>query len=156
MIVGREQGPAGGNVVQKLDHGPGNGKAVERGGTTADLIEDDQRTVGCLIEDAGRLHHLDHECGAAARKIIGSTHTREQPVDHADMSEARRYERPHLRQHGDQGVLAQERRFAGHVRAGDQPDPRLGDFIETRGDIRVNTAKNAVVLDEVSTTTPFE
>ena len=34
----------------------------------------------------------------------------------------RRHERAHLRQHGDQRVLAQEGRFAGHVRAGEEPD----------------------------------
>ena len=35
---------------------------------------------------------------------------------------ARRHEAAHLRQHGDQRVLAQKGRFARHVRAGDQPD----------------------------------
>ena len=34
----------------------------------------------------------------------------------------RRHEAAHLRQHGDQRVLAQEGRFARHVRAGEQPD----------------------------------
>ena len=33
-----------------------------------------------------------------------------------------RHEGAHLRQHHDQGILAQEGRFAGHVGTGEQPD----------------------------------
>ena len=37
-----------------------------------------------------------------------------------------RHEGAGLRQHGDQRVLAQEGRLAGHVGAGQQPQPPLG------------------------------
>ena len=40
--MGGEQGPATGFVVQRLDRRPGDGQAVESGGTTADFIEDYQ------------------------------------------------------------------------------------------------------------------
>ena len=88
-----------------------------------------ERSAG-LVEDAARLHHLDHEGGAPARQVVGGTDAREQPVDDADVRRARRHERAHLRQHGDECVLAQEGRLAGHVRAGDEPDARLRHFVK--------------------------
>ena len=110
------------DVVQVLDRRPGDRQPVEGGGAAADLVQDDQRAAARLIEDGGGLHHLDHEGGAPARQIVGGADAREQPVDHADARELRRHERAHLGEDGDQRVLAQEGRFAGHVGAGDQPD----------------------------------
>ena len=107
-----------------LDRRPGDGEAVEGRRAAADLVEDHERALARLIEDGGGLHHLDHEGRAAAREIVGGADAREQPVDHADMRRARRHEAAHLRQHGDQRVLAQEGRLARHVGAGDEPDAR--------------------------------
>ncbi len=80
-----------------------------------------------LIENRGGLDHFDHEGGTAPRQIVGGADTTEKLADHADMGIARGHEGPGLRQHGDQRVLAQEGRFAGHVGPGQQPDRgRLG------------------------------
>ena len=117
-----EQRAAAIALVQVLDGRPGDGEAVERRRAAADFVEDHQRALAGLIEDRRGLDHLDHEGRMAARQIVGGADAREQPVDHADMGGARRHEAAHLGEHGDQRVLAQERRFARHVRAGDQPD----------------------------------
>jgi len=78
-----------------------------------------------LIEDSGGFHHLDHEGGASGGQIVAGADAAEQPVHHADMGAVGGHEGAHLRQDCDQRVLAQERRFARHVRAGHQPHPAL-------------------------------
>ena len=45
-----------------------------------------------------------------------------------------RHEAAHLRQDGDQRVLAQEGGLAGHVRAGDEPQPRPSSEVAVVGD----------------------
>ena len=127
-------------LVQMLDRRPGDRQAVEGRGAAPDLVEDDQRAFAGLIEDRGGLHHLDHEGRASAGEIVGRADAREQAVDDADLGPLRRHEAAHLREHDDQRVLAQERRLARHVRAGEQPDSPRARILRRR--------KIAVVGDE--------
>ena len=110
------------DVVEMLDAGVGDREAVEGRRAAADLVEDDERALGRLVEDRRRLDHLDHEGRAAAREIVGRADAREQPVDDADMRAPRRHVGAHLRERRDQRVLPQIGRFARHVRAGDERD----------------------------------
>src|SRR5438034_572573 len=102
-----EQRAAAVLFVQMLDRRPGDRQPVEGRGAATDLVENDQRARPRLIEDRGGLDHFHHEGGAAAGEIVGGADPGEQPVDDADARAARRHEASHLRQHGDQGVLAQ-------------------------------------------------
>ena len=95
-------------LVQMLDRRPGDRQAVEGRGAAPDLVEDDERALARLVEDRRGLDHLDHEGRAAAREIVGRADAAEQPVDHADPRALGRHEAAHLRQHGDQRVLAQK------------------------------------------------
>src|SRR5580700_7130146 len=99
-------------LVQMFDGGPGDGEAVEGGRTAADLVQNYEAALRRLIEDRRRLYHLDHEGGATTRQIVGGAHAAEEAIDDADMRALRRHEASHLRQDGDQRVLAQECRFA--------------------------------------------
>ena len=123
MIVRRKQRPATQLVVQVLDRCPGDGEAVKGRRAAADLVQDHQGARPGLVEDRGGFHHLHHEGGASSRQIVRRADPGEQPIDHADMRRGRRHEAADLRQDGDQCVLAQIGAFAGHVRAGDQPQP---------------------------------
>ena len=58
---------------------------VEGRGAAADLVEHDEGARARLIEDRGRLDHLDHEGRAAAGEIVGRADAAEQTVDDADM-----------------------------------------------------------------------
>jgi hypothetical protein len=70
--------------------------------------------------------NLDHEGRATAGKIVSGADAGEQPVNRADPGVARRHEATRLCEDRDQRILAQERRFARHVRAGEQADaPRF-------------------------------
>ena len=91
--------------------------------------------VGRLVEDGRRLHHLDHEGGAAGGQIVARADAAEQAVDDADMRGFGRHEAAHLGENGDQRVLAQKGGFARHVGAGDQPQPALslGDRSQSLG-----------------------
>ena len=120
--MGGEQSSATVALVQVLDGRPGDRQAVEGRGAAAYFIEDDEGVLAGLIEDRRGLDHLDHEGRVPAGKIVGRADAREQPVDHADMGGARRHEAAHLGEHRDQRILAQECRFARHVRPGDEPD----------------------------------
>ena len=119
----REERAAAIDVVQMLDRGPGDREAVEGRGAAADLVEDDQRPRPAWLRIAAGLDHLDHEGRAAARQIVGGADAAEQPVDDADMRALGRHEGADLREDGDQRVLPQEGALAGHVGAGQQPQP---------------------------------
>ena len=125
VIMGREERPAAVHLVQVLDAGPGDRQAVEGGGAPADLVEDHQGALARLVEDDGRLDHLDHEGRASAREIIGGADPAEQAVDNADVGRVRRHEGAHLGEHGNQRILPQEGALARHVGTGDQPDPAV-------------------------------
>ena len=123
VIMRGEQRARTVRLVQMLDGRPGDGEPVEGRRAAADLVQDDEASFRRLVEDRRRLDHLDHEGRTSARQIVGGAHAAEQPIDDADMRAFRRNEASHLRQDGDQRVLAQERRFAGHVGTGDEPQP---------------------------------
>ena len=53
-------------------------------------------------------------------KIIRRADAREQSIGKACMKALRGHEAAGLRQHDEERVLAQEGRFTGHVRAGDE------------------------------------
>ena len=82
--VGGEQAAAAIDLVQMLDHRPGQRQPVIGGRTAADLVQDHEAARAGEIEDAGGLDHLDHEGRPAAGEIVGRPDAREQPVDHAD------------------------------------------------------------------------
>ena len=101
---------------------PGNRKPVIGGGAAADFIEDDEGPVAGPVQDGGGLDHLDHEGRPAARQIVGGADATEHPVDDPDHRPVGGNEHAGLRHDGDMRVLAEEGRFAGHVRSGDKPE----------------------------------
>ena len=122
--MGGEQGAAAVDLVQMLDHGPGDREAVEGRGAAADLVEDDERAARRLVEDRGGLDHLDHEGRAAARQIVGGADPAEQPVDDADprRSPPARSE-PIWARIAISAFWRRKVDLAGHVGAGDEPEP---------------------------------
>ena len=84
--VGGEQRAAAVDLVQVLDHRPGDREAIEGRGAAADLVQDHEALRRRLIEDRRGLDHLDHEGRAAARQIVRRPDAREQPIDHADLA----------------------------------------------------------------------
>ena len=109
-------------VVQVLGDGPGDGEAVIGGRAAADLVEDDQRVVGGVVEDVGGLAHLDHEGGLAAREVVAGADAGEDAIDEADARLAGGDAAADLRHEGDERDLADVGGFAGHVGAGDEQD----------------------------------
>ena len=82
--MGGEQGPAADVVVQVLGDRPGERDAVERARAPADLVEDDQAARRGVVEDVGRLGHLDHERALAPAQLVGRADAGEEAVDDAD------------------------------------------------------------------------
>ena len=121
VIVGGKKAPAFINFMEVFDHRPRNRQTVKGCRPTADFIQDHQGAVGCLIKDRGGFDHFNHEGRTTACQIVRRPHTGKQPVNHADMGLGRRDKGPDLGQNRNQGVLAQEGRFTGHIRTGDQP-----------------------------------
>ena len=80
VIMGGEERARAGVRLQVLDHGPGDGEAVEGGRAAADFVEQDQASRRGQIQDRGDLAHLHQECGAAARQIVGGADAREDAV----------------------------------------------------------------------------
>ena len=65
--VGGEQRPAAVDLVQMLDHGPGEREAVIGGGAASDLVQDHEAARAGEIQDPCGLDHLDHKGRPAAR-----------------------------------------------------------------------------------------
>ena len=123
-------------AVEVLDDGPGDTEAVVGAGAPADFIKDDEGTGGGVVEDVGRLVHLDHEGGVAAGEFVTGADTGEDTVDSADAAGVGRYPGACVRHQGDEGGLADIGRFTGHVGAGKE------------GNLLVGSGKVAVVGDE--------
>ena len=113
-------------VVDVLDHGPGDGKAVVGAGAAAQLVEDDQAAAAGVMQDVGRLHHLDHEGALVGVDLVLRADAGENAVHQADASALRRHKGADLGHQGDQGDLAQKDRLAAHVGAGDDQNRLVG------------------------------
>jgi hypothetical protein len=59
-----------GRLTNVVD-GPRQAQAVERAGAPADFVQYDQAAGGGVVEDVGRLGHLDHEGGLPASQVVG-------------------------------------------------------------------------------------
>ena len=88
MVVGGEQRAAADVVVQVLDDGPGQREAVVGARPAADFVEDHQAARRGVVEDAGRLGHLDHERALAPGQFVAGPDAGEDPVGDADRGRA--------------------------------------------------------------------
>src|SRR5208283_1448939 len=138
LVVGCEKGPRASRrvAVQVLDHRPGDAQAVIRRRPAPYLVQDDQRAVGGVVQDVGRLVHLHHEGRVAARKVVAGPDTREYPVHEPDPARRGGDPRANLGHEGDQGDLPDVGRLARHV------GPRY------QGDLGVAARERGVVGDE--------
>jgi len=80
MVMGGEEGFGANLVMEEFDQGPCEAQAIESAGAAADLVEDDEAAPGRVVEDVGRLAHLDHEGGLAAGEIIAGADAAEDAV----------------------------------------------------------------------------
>src|ERR1022692_828274 len=69
--------------MQVLDHRPGDAQPVICRCPAPYLIEDDERAVGGVVQDVGRLIHLDHERRVPPRQVVAGADAREDPVHNA-------------------------------------------------------------------------
>ena len=93
-------------VVQVLDDGPRNSQPIVCTGTAPDLVEDDE-TVACgVVQDHGRLFHLDHKRAFARGDVVFSPNTCKDAIHQANTSLLRRHEAADLGEQGDDGNLA--------------------------------------------------
>ncbi len=122
VIMGGKDRAAEGGFVQGFHARPGDREPVEGGGAPADFVEDDEGRFRGAVEDGGGFDHFDHEGRAALRDVVGGPDAGKDTVDHPDMGAGGGHVAAHLRQDGDQRVLAQEGRFTAHIGAGHQPE----------------------------------
>src|ERR1700731_5058467 len=85
---GEERARAG-VLLQMLDHGPGDGEAVEGSGAAANFVEQDEAGRRGVIEDGGDFAHFDEEGRAATREIVAGADAREDAVDDGQLGLAR-------------------------------------------------------------------
>jgi len=84
---------------------------------------------------------------AAARQVVGGADPAEQPVDDAEAGGVGRHIGAGLGEDGDQRVLPEEGRLAGHVGAGDEPQPALRPEVAVIGDEAAGLAFDQRRLD---------
>ena len=82
--------------LDMLDHGPGDGKSVERCGSTTDFIQDNQAARCGGVQNNRRFRHLHHESRSAARQVIRRADPRKNTVDDRLAKQLSGNKRPHL------------------------------------------------------------
>ena len=122
VVVGGEEGAAGGDVMKMLGHAPSDGEAVEGRGAPADFVEDDEAAVGRVVENGGGFVHFDHEGGLSAREVVGRANAGEDAVDDPDLGLCCGDKAAGLGEEDEEGDLADVGAFAGHVGAGEDDE----------------------------------
>ena len=107
-------------VGDVLGHSARDAHAVERGRAAPDLVQHHKAFGRGAAQDLGHLRHFHHEGGLAGRQVVRSAHAGEDGVHNARLAALCGHERADLRHQDDQRRLAHERRFARHIRPGDQ------------------------------------
>ena len=97
VIVGCEESARFDFVVEKFRHAPCDGQPIERGCSSADLIENDETSLRGVVDDVGSFIHFDHERGLATGKIVIRPDAGENAIDQADLRAFRRNEAADLR-----------------------------------------------------------
>ena len=91
-----------------LDYGTGNGHAVIGRGSSADLVEEHQRTGRDIVQDHRCLEHLDHECRLSTGDVVRRTYSCEYLVTVAQSGLCRRDIASDLRHQHYERCLAQK------------------------------------------------
>ena len=118
--------------MEVFRHGPGQGEAVEGAGAPADLVQDHQAPGGGLVEDVGGFMHLHQKGALAPADVVHRAHPGEDAVHDADIGLGGGDKAADVGQEDDEGHLAQDGGFAGHVGAGDDHQGGLvvqGDIV---------------------------
>src|SRR5512147_673817 len=125
VIVGGEECPGTEvlAVVYVFCDRPGNAQAVIGAGATADLIQQNQTSAGCAVENMGALGHFDHKRTLPCGEIIGCADAGKNPVHQSDMGLARGDETADLGQEDDERDLAEVSALASHVGSGEDDEP---------------------------------
>jgi hypothetical protein len=79
---------AAGVVVDVLDHRPGDRDAVVGAGAAPDLVQDQQAALGGVVQDVGRLDHLDHKGRLPGVDLVLRADAGEDAVDQPDAGRA--------------------------------------------------------------------
>src|SRR5262249_39280922 len=120
MVVRGEQRASASLFLEVFDHGPGDGEAVESGGTAADFVEQNEAGRCRMAEDGGDFGHFYEEGGAAAGQVVAGADAREDAVGDGKFGLPRGNEAAHLGHKNDERRLAQVSGLAAHVGAGDE------------------------------------
>ncbi len=110
---------------QKLADRLRNRKTVDRSGSAADFIDEQQTALRAAPQDIRRFGHLKIKCRLTRCQIVAGADTREDPIDDAEFGGLGRDERANLRHDRQQRGLAQIRGLAAHIRAGKQNEAML-------------------------------
>ena len=111
------------NIMEIFGNSPSNRNAIVGAGSPANLVQQDQGTIGQVIQYIGRLVHLHHKGTLARSQVIRSSDTSKNLVHQTDSSRFSRNETPNLSHQYNQRGLPQDRRLTGHIRSSNHHNP---------------------------------
>src|SRR5699024_3190840 len=97
MMIMRGEERLAADFVQMLGDRPGDRKAVVSAGAAPDFVENHEAARRGVVENVGRLVHLDRKSTLAGGEIVLRADAREDAVDKPDARAARRHETSDLR-----------------------------------------------------------
>src|SRR5579875_3909804 len=112
-------------VMQVLDYRARDGQSIVSTGAASDLIENYQAAGCCMVQNIGRLHHLDHKGTLARCQVVLSPNAREDAVYDANRGRLSGDIAANLGHQGDERHLTQIGGFSGHVWPSDDEDLSL-------------------------------
>ncbi len=98
---------------------PGNTHPIKSARPPAYLIQDNQTSGSGVIQNVGRLNHLNHEGALTLSQVVECTHPGEYPIYESNSSLAGRDETANLGHEDNQSHLPEIGRFTGHIGACD-------------------------------------
>ena len=99
-----------------LTHRPSYRHTIIGTRSPADLVKQNETAPCRIVEDTGRLIHLNHKGTLAGSKVVRCSDTGKNPIDKAYFSLVGRNEASHLGKQGNEADLPKIRAFACHIR----------------------------------------
>src|SRR5579862_3690329 len=105
--------------VQSFHNGPRNREPVKCGSSASHFVKQHETRGCCGVQDCRHFTHFHKKRRTAARQIVRRSDSCKDAIHHRQFRFCSRHERAHLRQDRNQRRLPQIRRFAAHIRPGD-------------------------------------
>ncbi len=96
MVMRGEQRPGSNGIMNVLDDGPRQARAIVGARAAANLVKNNQTAIGGRVENSSRFDHLDHEGTLATREFVAGSDSGENAIGYSNLGALGRYKTAQL------------------------------------------------------------